>query len=80
MFDPNAVSLGLFEKTDLSVVGLIEVSLGKLEDGEEDDSDGAEAGEENPVELVEKSQVWAAMENKATLSITNQNRPGRKVI
>ena len=35
---------------------------------------------ENPVELVEKSQVWAAMENKATLSITYQNRPGRKVI
>ena len=35
---------------------------------------------ENPVELIEKSQVWAAMENKATLSITYQNRPGRKVI
>ena len=72
MFDPNTVSLGLFEKTDLSVVGLIEVSLGKLEDGEEDDSDGAEAGEENPVELVEKAEVWAAFQDEAT-RVSNKN-------
>ena len=72
VFDPNAVSLGLFEKTDLSVVGLIEVSLGKLEDGEEDDSDGAEAGEENPVELVEKAEVWAAFQDEAT-RVSNKN-------
>ena len=72
MFDPNAVSLGLFEKTDLSVVGLIEVSLGELEDGKEDDSDGAEAGEENPVELVEKAEVWAAFQDEAT-RVSNKN-------
>ena len=72
MFDPNTVSRGLFEKTDLSVVGLVEVALGKLEDGEEDDSDGAEAGEENPVELVEKAEVWAAFQDEAT-RVSNKN-------
>ena len=72
MFDPNTVSLGLFEKANLSVVGLIEVSLGKLEDGEEDDSDGAEAGEENPIELVEKAEVWAAFQDEAT-RVSNKN-------
>ena len=75
VFDPHAVSLEGDEETDLCPRCLVEVALGKLEDGEEDDADGPEDREENPVELVEKPKVGAAFDNKATFSKSDQYCP-----
>ena len=75
VFDPNPVGLEGDEEADLRPRCLIEVVLGKLEDGEEDDGDDPEDREENPVELVEKPKVGAAFENKATVSESDQYCP-----
>ena len=75
VFDPHTVSLERDEEADLGPRCLVEVALGKLEDGEEDDADGPEDREENPVELVEKPKVGAAFDNKATFSKSDQYCP-----
>ena len=75
VFDPHTVSLERDEEADLGPRCLVEVALGKLEDGEEDDADGPEDREENPVQLVEKPKVGAAFENKATVSESDQYCP-----
>ena len=79
MFDPNAVGLRWFKQTDLSMVGLVKVALDILQDWEEDGGDGEEDGEENPVELVEKSQVGSTLENKAAVSVPDEKEPRREV-
>ena len=75
VFDPQSVSLERHEEADLGPRCLVEVALGKLEDGEEDDGDGPKDREENPIELVEKPKVGAAFDNKATFSVSNQHCP-----
>ena len=59
VLDPYAVSLEGDEEANLARNCLVEVALGKFEDRKEDDGDDPEDREENPVELVEKSKVWA---------------------
>ena len=75
MFDPYAVSLEWDEEANLARNCLVEVALGKLEYGEEDDADGPEDREENPVELFEKAKVGTAFDNKTTFSVSNQYCP-----
>ena len=75
VLDPYAVSLEGDKEADLCPRCFVEVALGKLEDGVEDHANGHEDREENPVELVEKSKVGAAFDNKATFSIANQHCP-----
>ena len=74
----HAFSLEWNEEADLARDCLGKVALGKLEDGEEDYDDDREAREENPVELVEKFKVWAAFDNKATVSVSDQYPPKRE--
>ena len=78
MFDPHAVSLEWYKEADLAGDCLGKVALGKLEDGEEDDGNDGEDREENPVELVEELKVWSASDNKATVSVSDQNPPKRE--
>ena len=79
VFDPNAVGFRWFKQTDLSMVGLVKVALDILQDWEEDGGDSEEDGEENPVELVEKSQVGSTLENKAAVSVSDEKEPRREV-
>ena len=78
VFDPYVVSLEWDEEANLARNCLVEVALGELEDREEDDGDDPEDREENPVKLVEKAKVWAAFENKATFSVSDQHCPKRE--
>ena len=78
VFDPDAVSLERDEEADLARDGLVEVALGELEDGEEDDGDDPEDREENPVELVEQPKVRAAFDNQATFGVSDQHCPRRE--
>ena len=75
VFDPHAVSLERDKEADLARDGLVEVALGELEDGEEDDGDDPEDRKQNPVELVEQPKVGAAFDNKATFSKSDQYCP-----
>ena len=75
VFDHHAVGLEGDEEANLARNCLVEVALGKFEDRKEDDGDDPEDREENPVELVEKSKVWAAFDDKATISVSYQNIP-----
>ena len=78
VFDPNPVGLEGDEEADLCPRCLVEVVLGKLEDGEEDDGDDPEDREENPVELVEQPKVRAAFDNQATFGVSDQHCPRRE--
>ena len=78
VFDPHAVSLERDEEADLARDGLVEVALGELEDGEEDDGDDPEDRKQNPVELVEQPKVRAAFDNQATFGVSDQHCPGRE--
>ena len=75
MFDPHAVSLEWYKEAYLAGDCLGKVALGKLEDGEEDDGDDGKDREENPVELVEKSQVWGTFDNEAAVGVSDQYKP-----
>ena len=78
VFDCYAVGVEGDEKANLARNCLVKVALGKLEDGEEDDGNDPEDREENPVELVEKSKVWATFDDKATFSVSDQHIPERE--
>ena len=69
MLDPHAVGGEGDEQADLASHGGGKVALDELEDGEDDDGDDKESREENPVELVEKAKVVAAVDDKATFSV-----------
>ena len=78
VFDHHAVSLEWYDEAYLARNCLGKVALGKLEDREEDDDDDREDREENPVEVVEELKVWSASDNKATVSVSDQNPPKRE--
>ena len=75
MFDPYVVSLEWDEEANLARNCLVEVALGELEDGEEDDGDGPKHREEEPVELFEKFKVFATFGNKTSFSVSDQYCP-----
>ena len=79
VFDPDAVCLERDEEADLGPGCLVEVALGELEHGEEDDADNSEDREEKPVELVEKLKVWPAFGNKTSFSISDQKSPEEEI-
>ena len=79
VFDPHAVSLERDEEADLGPGRLVEVALGELEHGEEDDADGSEDREEKPVELVEKLKVRPAFGNKTSFSVSDQKSPEEEI-
>ena len=75
VFDPDAVCLERDEEADLGPGRLVEVALGELEHGEDDDGDGPKHREEEPVELFEKFKVFATFGNKTSFSVSDQKCP-----
>ena len=51
------------QQANLPVRCLCKVAPEELHDGEDDDPEGEEYGEEDPVELVEEPQVWSSLDN-----------------
>ena len=68
MFWIHPIWLERNQQADLPIRCLGKVAPEELHDREDDDPDGKEDGEKNPVELVEEAQVGSSFDNKAALS------------
>ena len=67
-----------YEQADLPGGRLCKAASQELHDGEGDDPDGDECREEDPVELVEESQIGSSLGNKAPLSEADQENSENK--